>query len=147
MSTYYRHRDSFERQAHWAGQFPIFIIAFALAQGAIIGWIFSGSYFPHSDKWQLVINTGTTIVTFLMALLIQHTHNKDCVALPLKLNELIVPLKSLSNWLPDVEDVSEKELDTPGTYYSKLVRMANLARGLSVSHCIEESKEFPLMER
>lgn len=142
MAIYHRDRNFFEKLAHWAGQFTGSTKAFALALGIILGWMFSGSYFAYSDTWQLVINTGTTIVTFLMVFLIQRTQNKDSRALHLKLNELVAALKGPSNRLIDVEDMSEEELDTLSRYYSKLARMANLEKDLSVSHSIEEAKEL-----
>lgn len=87
-------------------------LAFIFALLIIIGWVVTGPIFHYSDTWQLVINTGTTIITFLMVFVIQQSQNKDTVALHLKLNELIAASSSASNRLVDVEDLSTEELET-----------------------------------
>ncbi len=84
--------------------------AFAAAMLVILVWIFSGPMFHFSDTWQLVINTGTTIVTFLMVFLIQNTQNRDAKAVHLKLDELIRAIKNARNELVDLEDLSDEEL-------------------------------------
>ncbi|AMN45319.1 low affinity iron permease family protein [Rhodoplanes sp. Z2-YC6860] len=84
--------------------------AFLIATGTILLWALSGPLFGYSDTWQLVINTGTTIVTFLMVFLIQNTQNRDTMALQLKLSELIIAMKGAKNSLATVEDLSEEEL-------------------------------------
>src|SRR5690606_33057646 len=93
-----------------------FIIAFAI----VLLWAMSGPIFDFSDTWQLIINTGTTIITFLMVFLIQQAQNKDTVALHLKLDELIAKSKSASNELVDVEDLSEDSLKKLKDFYSDL---------------------------
>jgi low affinity Fe/Cu permease len=93
--------------AHYAGQ-PI---AFLTALLLVTAWAVSGPLFGFSDTWQLVINTSTTIVTFLMVFLIQHTQNRDTLAVQLKLAELIISMKGAENRLATVEDLSEKELE------------------------------------
>jgi low affinity Fe/Cu permease len=85
--------------------------AFALAAAAIVIWLISGPFFGFSDTWQLVINTGTTIVTFLMVFLIQNTQNRDARALHLKLDELVRVIHSARDDLVDLEDQSDEELD------------------------------------
>src|SRR5512133_1309855 len=85
--------------------------AFALACATLLIWALTGPLFGFSDTWQLVINTGTTIVTFLMVFLIQRTQNKDSLALHLKLNEIVAALQGASNRLIDVESLSEQELN------------------------------------
>jgi low affinity Fe/Cu permease len=85
--------------------------AFLLAALVIVAWAASGPVFHYSDSWQLVINTGTTIVTFLMVFLIQHTQNRDTLAVQLKLAELIIAAKGAENRLATAEDLSEKELE------------------------------------
>ena len=115
--------------------------AFALACGVVIAWLLSGPLFGYSDTWQLVINTGTTIVTFLMVFLIQRSQNKDAMAIQLKLNELVAAMEGASNRLIDVEDFSEEELATLHKYYSRLVTMARKDNRLTVSHSIEEADE------
>jgi low affinity Fe/Cu permease len=84
--------------------------AFALACGVLLLWVVTGPLFGFSDTWQLIINTGTTIVTFLMVFLIQHSENKNSRALQMKLDELISASQAASNRLIDIEDLSDKEL-------------------------------------
>lgn len=85
--------------------------SFILACGIILAWIITGPVFRFSDTWQLVINTATTIVTFLMVFLIQSTQNRDTAALQLKLDELIYVTKKAHNAMLDIEELSEDELD------------------------------------
>ena len=92
--------------AHFCGRPRVFVFAV----GVIAAWIFTGPIFGFSDTWQLVINTGTTIVTFLMVFLIQNTQNRDAKAVHLKLDELIRALKNARNELVDLEDLSDVEL-------------------------------------
>lgn len=129
----------FEKLAHKATLFTGSTTAFILSFAVIIAWIITGPLFDFSDTWQLVINTGTTIVTFLMVFLIQRTQNKDSRAIHLKLNELIASLKGPSNRLIDVEDLTEEELETLHNYYYLLAKMAKKEKDLSVSHSIEEA--------
>jgi low affinity Fe/Cu permease len=117
-------------------------MAFILAISVILVWIITGPVFDFSDTWQLVINTGTTIVTFLMVFLIQRTQNKDSRAMHLKLNELIASLKGPSNRLIDIEDLNEEELETLYRYYQRLSHLAKKDADLSVSHSIEEAMEL-----
>ena len=86
-------------------------VAFVLAVLVIVVWGITGPIFHYSDTWQLVINTGTTIVTFLMVFLIQRAQNKDALAIHLKLNEIVAAMEGASNRLIDVEDLSEPEID------------------------------------
>jgi len=97
--------------------------AFTIAFFIIIVWLMSGPLFKFSDTWQLVINTGTTIVTFLMVFLIQRSQNKDSIALHLKLNELVVAHESASNRLVSVEDISEYELKVLQKFYKHLAEL------------------------
>ena len=130
--------ERFSHQATvWAGSSWAFIIAL----GVIAVWAVTGPIFGFSDTWQLVINTGTTIVTFLMVFLIQRTQNKDALALHLKLNEIVAALDGASNRLIDVEDLTEEEIQTLHRHYQKLVRMAKSDSKLTVSHSIEEAEE------
>ena len=115
--------------------------AFALAVTIVIVWAAVGPLFHFSDTWQLVINTGTTIVTFLMVFLIQRSQNKDALAVHLKLNELVGALEGASNRLIDVEDLSEDELRVLHKFYSQLARMAKRDEKLGTSHSIEEAEE------
>src|SRR5574342_439036 len=86
--------------------------AFIIAVLIIVIWLATGPLFQYSDKWQLIINTGTTVVTFLMVFLIQRSQNKESLAIQIKLNELIASSKLASNRLIDVEDLTEEELMT-----------------------------------
>lgn len=135
-------KNIFERFAHAVTVFSGSTWAFLLALGIIVTWLFTGFYFDFSDTWQLVINTGTTIVTFLMVFLIQRMQNKDSRAIHLKLNELVASLKGPSNRLIDVEDLDEEELELLGKYYRKLSQKAKKEKDLSRSHTIEESTEL-----
>jgi low affinity Fe/Cu permease len=99
--------------------------AFALAVAVIVLWVVTGPIFNFSDTWQLVINTGTTIVTFLMVFLIQRTQNKETEAIQLKLNELVAALKGASNRLIDLEDWTEEELKNLHEHYRRLGELAS----------------------
>ncbi|MCU1266544.1 MAG: low affinity iron permease family protein [Acidobacteria bacterium] len=114
--------------------------AFILALLVIIIWILTGPLFHFSDTWQLVINTGTTIITFLMVFLIQRSQNKDALAIHLKLNEIVAALDGASNRLIDVEDLTEDEIKTLHAYYKKLVEMARKDLKLTASHSVEEAQ-------
>jgi low affinity Fe/Cu permease len=115
--------------------------AFAIACGIILAWGISGPLFGFSDTWQLVINTGTTIVTFLMVFLIQRSQNKDSMAIQLKLNELVAAMDGASNRLIDVEDLTESELQALHRYYGKLVAMSRKEANLTSSHSVEDAQE------
>ncbi len=114
--------------------------AFVLAGLTIVIWLLSGPVFHFSDTWQLVINTGTTIVTFLMVFLIQRTQNKDSLAIHLKLNEIVAAIEGASNRLIDVEDLSEKEIEILHKHYQTLAGMAKKDVKLTQSHSIEEAQ-------
>jgi len=107
--------------------------AFVVAGAVIIVWIVTGPLFHFSDTWQLVINTGTTIVTFLMVFLIQNTQNRDSEAMQVKLDELIRAIDGAHNALLDLEDLEEDELDRIRLDYSKLAKeaRAELKKGIS----------------
>lgn len=113
--------------------------AFALASGVIAVWLITGPIFHYSDTWQLVINTGTTIVTFLMVFLIQRSQNKESLAVQLKLNELVAAVKGASNRLIDIESLGEQELDVLHQHYARLARMAASERSVRQSHSIDEA--------
>ena len=114
--------------------------AFIIAVLVIVVWIVTGPLFHFSDTWQLVINTGTTIVTFMMVFLIQRSQNKDALAIHLKLNEIVAALDGASNRLIDVEDLTEAEIKTLHAHYQKLVSMAKADLKLTMSHSIEEAE-------
>ncbi len=106
---------------------------FALAIAVVLAWIVTGPLFGFSDTWQLVINTGTTIVTFLMVFLIQNTQNRDTEAIQVKLDELIRATNGAHNALLDLEELEERELDAFRAKYEKLAAAARseLARGVT----------------
>jgi|SRR5882672_1916941 len=114
--------------------------AFTLACAVIVIWALIGPFFRYSDTWQLVINTGTTIVTFLMVFLIQRTQNKDSLALHLKLNEIVAAMQGASNRLIDVESLTEQELKVLHHHYAMLAQMAKKDVTLTQSHSIEEAE-------
>ena len=114
--------------------------AFAVALATIVVWGVTGPVFAFSDTWQLVINTGTTIVTFLMVFLIQRSQNKESMAVQLKLNELVASKKGASNRLIDVEDLSEQELRILHQHFRQLVEMAKKETDLTSSHSVEEAQ-------
>lgn len=125
-----------QRMTHFTGSTTAFIIAFIV----ILAWLLTGPIFKFSDTWQLVINTGTTIVTFLMVFLIQRTQNKDSLAVQIKLNELVAAVDGASNRLVDVEDLSEEELEMLHEHFRKLAAMAKAFRDIKESHSIEEAE-------
>jgi low affinity Fe/Cu permease len=114
--------------------------AFIAALGTVIVWACLGPVFHYSDTWQLVINTGTTIVTFLMVFLIQRGQNKDALAIQLKLNELVAAVKGASNRLISIEDLSEDEVRVLQNHYRKLVELAKQDDKLTESHSIEDAE-------
>jgi low affinity Fe/Cu permease len=115
--------------------------AFATALAVTIVWAVLGPLFHFSNTWQLVINTGTTIVTFLMVFLIQRTQNKDALAIHLKLNEIVAALDGASNRLIDVEALSEQDLETLECHYGELANLARKEGHLSQSHSVEEARQ------
>jgi|RhiMetdeSRZDD1v2_1073273.scaffolds.fasta_scaffold270008_3 low affinity Fe/Cu permease len=117
--------------------------AFGLAVLTIAGWGLSGPVFGYSDSWQLVINTGTTIVTFLMVFLIQHTQNKDARAIQLKLNELLAAVEGASNRLINVEKMSDEELDRLQRQFQHLADRIRVHGPSKEPHSIEEENGSP----
>src|SRR5262245_40916964 len=117
-------RSRFARFATAASRAAGRPITFVIAVVSIVIWAASGPFFGFSDTWQLVINTTTTIVTFLMVFLIQNTQNRDAEAMHIKLDELIRALKGAQNTLLDLEDLDEKELDRIRSQYEKLAQEA-----------------------
>ena len=116
-----------KKAAHFSGRPRVFVLAVA----AIVAWIATGPAFHFSDTWQLVINTGTTIVTFLMVFLIQNTQNRDTEAIQVKLDELIRATEGAHNALLDLEELEEDNLDAFRTRYQALAAAARaeLSRG------------------
>ena len=124
------------RMTAWTGS----SLAFGLAGGTVAVWAVTGPFFNFSDTWQLVINTGTTIVTFLMVFLIQQTQNKDGLAIQLKLNELVAALEGASNRLISVEDLNSEELRILREHYQLLAKRAKEMAETTESHSIEEAE-------
>ncbi|MBC9933696.1 low affinity iron permease family protein [Chitinophaga qingshengii] len=118
--------------------------AFFVALGIIIIWGITGPVFHYSDTWQLVINTGTTIITFLMVFIIQKSQNKDSKSIQLKLNELIAAHKLASNRLIDIESLSEEELDILHKYYRAMAEETKKRITMNESHSVEEAIEGAL---
>jgi low affinity Fe/Cu permease len=124
------------RLTDWTGSTPAFVLALSI----VVVWAATGWLFDYGDSWQLVINTGTTIVTFLMVFLIQRAQNKDSLAIHLKLNELVAAAKGASNRLVNVEDMSEDELRTLHRHYALLAELARREHSLFESHSVDEAR-------
>jgi low affinity Fe/Cu permease len=136
------HHESFaarfaRKATDWSGSTPAFLLAASL----ILIWAASYPLWNNFDTWQLVINTATTIITFLMVFLIQRAQNKDSKAIHLKLNELVAAVKGASNRLINVESLTEEELKTLHEHYCKLVELAKTDTQLTRSHSVEEASE------
>ncbi len=114
--------------------------AFAVAVFIVVAWAITGPFFHFSDTWQLVINTSTTIVTFLMVFLIQRSQNKESMAIQLKLNEIVAALSGASNRLINVEALSEDEVRQLHDRYQSLASRALRAGRVTASHSIEEAR-------
>jgi low affinity Fe/Cu permease len=121
----------------WAGSSSAFALAFLV----ILVWLVTGPNFQFSNTWQLVINTGTTIVTFLMVFLIQRAQNKDSRAIHFKLNELVAAIEGASNRLIDVEGLDEQEMAQLHRYYRRLVEIAKKDASFTRSHSVEEAED------
>jgi low affinity Fe/Cu permease len=132
-------REWFGKAAMTATQASGSVWAFAVAITVILVWGITGPLFHFSDTWQLVINTGTTIVTFLMVFLIQHSQNRDTKALHIKLNELIAAVEGASNQLIDVEDLSETQLDRLSERFQKLANAVRDMHGQSKGGAADEA--------
>lgn len=107
----------------------------------VLIWAASGPFFGFSETWQLIINTTTTIITFLMVFVIQTSANKDTIAVQIKLNELIAANRKASNRLIDVEDLTAAELEVIKKFYVKLSKLAEKEKDLFSSHSIDEAKK------
>ena len=131
----------FEKFANWATNATGSSAAFITAIIIIIIWIITGPVFHYSDTWQLIINTGTTIVTFLMVFLIQKSQNKDSKAVHLKLNELLASHQGASNRMVDIEDLTEIELDHLHKFYVKLSDLAEAEDDITCTHSIDAAED------
>lgn len=121
----------------WTGSTP----ALLAAVGMLAIWLLTGPVFHFSDTWQLVMNTITSIITFIMVFLIQRTQNKDSLAVQLKLNEIVAAVQGASNRLIDVEDMSESELKVLHKFYRQLAEMAKKDEDLGRSHSVDEAQQ------
>jgi len=121
----------------YSGSSPVFLGAAAL----ILIWGISGPIFDYSDKWLLIVNTGTSIITFLMVFLIQKSQNKESIAVQLKLNELIAANNNASNRLLNIQDLSEEQLNTLYEHYRTLVELTQKAKSNTQSHSVEDAIE------
>lgn len=113
--------------------------AIVMAMGVVILWAATGPVFGYSDTWQLVINTGTTIITFLMVFIIQKSQNKEAKSTQLKLNEIIAAMEKASNRLVNVEDLTEDELNILKNHYNHLAKLTRKKQDVKESHSIEEA--------
>jgi low affinity Fe/Cu permease len=133
-------REEFRIFAHRIAEWVGSPTAFVLGLGIIVLWALAGPLFDYSDTWQLVVNTGTTIVTFLMVFLIQRSQNKESLALQLKLNELVAAMHGASNRLIDIEDLDEDELRVLQHHFRTLSKLAKQDDKIGDSHSVEEAE-------
>jgi low affinity Fe/Cu permease len=129
----------FERMARSVGRFTGSTAAFVIAMAVVLIWAATGPLFGYSQPWQLVINTGTTVVTFLMVFVIQRAQNKESLAVQLKLNELVAAMQGASNRLINVEALGEDELAVLQKHYERLVQLARKDENLLQSHSVDEA--------
>lgn len=119
-------RNSFRKFAHWTSSVAGSPWAFTIAFLAIVAWAISGPFFNFSTSWQLIVNTGTTILTFLMVFLIQNTQNRDSHAVHLKLDELIKAIDSARNQLIDIEDSSDEAISRLDIEFDEMRKIESL---------------------
>ncbi|MBB5397637.1 low affinity iron permease family protein [Mucilaginibacter sp. AK015] len=141
MTIHRKKKNLFERFANWATIATGSSGAFITAITVILIWIVTGPIFQYSDTWQLIINTGTTIVTFLMVFLIQKSQNKDSKAVHLKLNELLASHAGASNRMVNIEDLTEQELDHLYKFYIRLSKLAEEEDDITCTHSIDAADE------
>nr|WP_294894243.1 low affinity iron permease family protein [uncultured Pedobacter sp.] len=133
-------QNFFERFSNTMTQFTGSSTAFIGAVTVIVVWAVTGPFFGYSETWQLIINTGTTIITFLMVFLIQKAQNKDGKAIQLKLNELIAATKGASNRMVNIEDLNEEELNKLREFYKKLAKLEEDYCDFGESHSIDAAE-------
>ena len=122
-------------------------LAFVAAALIVVAWACTGPTFGFSDTWQIVINTGTTIVTFLMVFLIQQSQNKDAEAVHLKLNELLASHRTASNRLVAIEELDQHDLDTLKAFYCRLADLARREQAVAETHSAEDARELHASKR
>lgn len=136
-----KEHNFFEKFSNWATAATGSSAAFIIALCTIVLWVITGPIFGYSDTWQLVINTGTTIITFLMVFLIQKSQNKDSKAVHLKLNELLASHQGASNRMVNIEDLTEQELDQLSKFYVRLSKLAEQEDDITCTHSIDAAEE------
>ncbi|WP_317168534.1 low affinity iron permease family protein [Mucilaginibacter agri] len=134
-------KNPIERFANWATTATGSSAAFIIAAATVLIWAVTGPVFHYSETWQLIINTGTTIITFLMVFLIQKSQNKDSKAIHLKLNEIIASHEGTSNRMVDIENLTEDELDHIHKFYSRLSVLAEKEDDITCTHSIDAADE------
>ena len=137
-----KNKNIFESISHVVTKATGTSAAFIIALFTIVIWLVTGPIFDYSDTWQLIINTGTTIITFLMVFLIQRSQNKDSIAVHLKLNELIAAQERANNHLISVEDISEKELMVLRDFYSELAALSKDELPIEESHSQKNANKY-----
>jgi low affinity Fe/Cu permease len=130
----------FERAAAAVTHFTGSTAAFLGAVAFVLLWAASGPFLGFSERWQLIVNTVTTIVTFLMVFVIQRAQNKESLAVQLKLNEIVAAIEGASNRLINVESLGEEELATLHEHYERLVQLARQEQHVAQSHSVEEAE-------
>lgn len=130
--------ENFASKITWASGRPG---AFIVSMVFVLMWGITGPLFRYSDTWQLVANTVTSIITFLMVFLIQQSQNKDSQAIQLKLNEIVAALKGASNRLINIEDLTDEELKTLKTYYDQLSDISEKEETILEAHSLEDARE------
>src|SRR4026208_2369312 len=133
-------QEVFRKFSHAISEVAGSVYAFSTAAVVILAWAATGPIFGFSDTWRLVINTGTTIVTFLMVFLIQRAQNKETAAVHLKLNELVAAVRGASNRLIDLEEWSEEELDELHQHYRRLAYLSRLDKDLHKSLSVDAAE-------
>lgn len=136
-----RQKNFFERFSEWATNATGSSATFIIAVAVVVIWAVMGPAANYSATWQLIINTGTTITTFLMVFLIQKAQNKDSKAIHLKLNELIASHAGTSNRMVDIENLTEQELDHLHKFYVKISKLAEEEDNLTCTHSIDAAEE------
>lgn len=140
-------QDRFGEAATWTAHVSGNRWAFAGALGVIAVWAALGPFFRYSENWQLIINTGTTIVTFLMVFLIQNAQNRESKAIHLKLDELIRSIQQADNAMIDVEALSESQLDALGRHYHDLARQVDAGIGAVQREVLQVAQRVERVER
>jgi low affinity Fe/Cu permease len=134
-------KAKFQQFSTWVTKATGTSTAFFIALLIVVIWALAGHFFHYSETWQLVINTGTTIVTFLMIFVIQQSQNKDTMAIHLKLNELISANELTSNRLVASEDLTDEELEVIKKYYKKISDLSKKKQTLFATHSLDEAKQ------